>query len=56
MLCIMPLSLKAGDSIDGLRDEWINDIRFFKEKCRDKPKYVDATDPALLKKKNSLDM
>lgn len=37
-LCIMPISLRGDQSFRELRNKWVYDIRFFKEKCQDKLK------------------
>jgi len=42
-LCIMPTALKAGQSIEKAKEEWFNDIYFFRDKCKDKNKYVDES-------------
>lgn len=42
-LCIMPTALKAGQSIEAAKEEWYKDIFFFRDKCKDKNKFVDES-------------
>lgn len=42
-LCIMPTALKAGQSIEAAKEEWYHDIFFFRDKCKDKNKFVDES-------------
>lgn len=42
-LCIMPTAVKAGDSVEKTKQSWINDIFFFRDKCKDKNKFVDES-------------
>lgn len=32
-LCVMPMALKASESKEHARNQWINDINFFRDKC-----------------------
>lgn len=34
-LCIMPMSLKPDQTLKDLRNQWVYDIKFFKEKCKE---------------------
>ena len=52
-LCIMPSSLKSDQNIKELRNKWVYDIRFFKEKCQDKkPKNKQEGDENEMKEKD----
>ena len=35
-LCIMAISLRGDQNMRDLRNKWVYDIRFFKEKCQEK--------------------
>lgn len=39
-LCIMPTAIRANESLEEAKSEWINDINFFRDKCGEKTKYV----------------
>ena len=42
-LCIMATAIKAGQSIEDARDEWIHDIYFFRDRCKDRNKFVEES-------------
>lgn len=42
-LCIMPTAVKENQSIEKARDEWFKDIFFFRDKCKDKNKFVEES-------------
>lgn len=39
-LCIMPTALKRNQSVSDAKEEWINDVEFFRDKCQEKTKFV----------------
>lgn len=43
-LCVMPTAVKIGQTIEKFRDEWIDDIMFFRDKCKDTNKYVEESE------------
>ena len=43
-LCIMPTAIKANQSFQEAKDEWIRDIEFFRDKCNEKTKYVEESE------------
>lgn len=43
-LCVMPTAVKAGQTIEKARDEWINEIMFFRDKCKDINKFVEESE------------
>jgi len=42
-VCIMPTALKAGQSIEDAKEEWCHDILFFRDKCKEKNKFVEES-------------
>jgi hypothetical protein len=40
-LCIMPTALKEGESIEKAKQSWVDDIFFFRDKCKDTNKFVE---------------
>jgi len=57
-LCIMPISIKGDQSVKEMRNKWVYDIRFFKEKCQDKnPREAEVMsddDPYIIRRKNEI--
>ena len=54
-LCIMPTATPAGSSIEDYRERWIRDILFFKNKCKDKNKYVEES-PEIKKRMKDIEI
>lgn len=54
-LCIMPTALKAGQSIEAAKEEWYHDIYFFRDKCKDRNKFVDES-PEIKKKRQEVEI
>jgi hypothetical protein len=52
----MPLALKPSDSLVTSRDKWISDIKFFKEKCKEKEKYIQVETPEIKQKKLEVEL
>ncbi len=55
-LCILPLALKPSDSLVSARDKWISDVRMFKEKCKEKEKYIQVETPEIHQKKLEVEL
>lgn len=49
ILCIMPISLKGDQTLKELRNNWVYDIKFFKEKCKDNELTMNAFDNEIAK-------
>ena len=57
----MPITIKGDQSAKEMRNKWVYDIRFFKEKCQDKKKdnyetigSVGEDDPYIIRRKNEI--
>jgi len=55
-LCVMPMALKAKESVNKAKDSWLHDIDFFKTKCHTKDKYVNVVSPLLNRKRMEVDL
>lgn len=51
----MPTALKVGQSIEAAKEEWYKDIYFFRDKCKDKNKFVDES-PEIKKKRMEVEI
>lgn len=54
-LCIMPTALKAGQSIEAAKEEWYHDIFFFRDKCKDRNKFVEES-PEIKKRRMEVEV
>ena len=51
----MPTALKVSQSIEEAKEEWIHEIAFFRDKCKDRNKYVDES-PEIQKKRMEVEI
>lgn len=51
----MPTAVKASESIEKYKENWMHDIFFFRDKCRDKSREVDES-PEIKRKRMELDV
>ena len=54
-LCIMPTAVKENQSVEKAKEEWIHDIFFFRDKCKDKNKFVDES-PEIKRKRMEVEI
>ena len=47
----MPTSVKRNQTSESAREEWINDIIFFRDKCNEKTKFVLEDDSTNIQKR-----
>lgn len=51
----MPTALKESESIEKYKENWLHDIFFFRDKCKDKNKFVDDS-PEIKQKRMQLEI
>lgn len=54
-LCVMPTAVKENESIEKYKENWVHDIFFFRDKCKDKNKFVDDS-PEIKKKRMQIEV
>ena len=54
-LCVMATALKENESIEKYKENWVHDIFFFRDKCKDKNKFVDDS-PEIKQKRMQLEI
>ena len=54
-LCMMPTAIRYNDTLDNYKEKWLKDIYIFRDKCKDKNKYVDES-PEIKKKRMEVEL